>query len=342
MQDFQLAKAQLGQEPVLSVIIVSYNTCRMTLSAVQSVLDQAAEISLEVIVVDNDSKDGTVDFLRECFPDMTNIKIIANQHNGGYAYGNNIGIAHSRGRYVLVLNPDAEIRAGALSKAVTYLDTAPEVGVLGCRVRYEDGTQQSTLFRYPTLRQLIFGLFVPNRLTRRVAWLGDPRYASLSRDKIQDVEVVAGCFMMVPRHVIDAVGQMNDRFFMYSEESEWCWRIAKAGWRIRYHPDIEILHHGAASTGHISPWKSVEIAKGQILFLRFTRGPTVAWAGALILLMGDLLKAVYFVALVPVKGRTHAAPWFARLSFLTGALIRPPRGQITPPFQSGDVSCVTT
>ena len=312
----------------LSVIIVNYNTRDVTSKAVQSVLDHCGGLNLEVIVVDNDSSDDSVTALRTAFPEA---RILAAGHNGGYAWGNNIGIRQARGRYLLILNPDAQVYDGTLERAVSYLENNPDIGILGGHVSLENGAQQPTLFRQVSLSSLFWNILVPNRIIRKTRMFGDQRYASRARDTVQDVDVVAGCFMMVPRTIIDAVGVMNDRFFMYSEESEWCWRVRQAGLKVRYNPDIRLLHYGAVSTGQTSPWKSVEIAKGHILFLRFSRGPLIAWLGTGLMTIGDLLRGVWFLPVSLIKPRhTGARAWRARLAFLLGALIRPPQGQVPP------------
>ena len=317
----------------LSVIIVNYNTRDVTMKAVQSVLDNPGALEIEVIVVDNASKDGSVDALRAAFPQVT---VVDTGHNGGYAWGNNIGIQRARGRYLLVLNPDTQVDDGALESAVRYMEANPDVGILGTHVALENGVQQPTRFRHVSLANLFWNIFVPNRMIRKSPYFGDQRYASLPPDTVQDVDVVAGCFMMVPRDVIEKVGMMDDRFFMYSEESEWCWRVKQAGLKVRYNPDIKIMHYGAVSTGQTSPWKSVEIAKGHILFLRLTRGPQTAWAGTAIMLLGDLLRGIWFLpaALLNLKNEGVLA-WRARTAFLLQALYSPPRGQ-TPPQATSD------
>jgi hypothetical protein len=315
----------------LSVIIVNYNTRDVTAQAVQSVLDNPGNLDVEIIVVDNESSDGSVKALRAAFPQVT---VLAAGHNGGYAWGNNIGITQARGRYVLILNPDAQVYDGTLEQAVRYMDANRDVGILGAHVALESGTQQLTVFRHVSLGNLIWNMLVPNRIIRKSHLFGDQRYASIALDKAQDVDIVAGCFMMLPRTVIDTVGMMDDRFFMYSEESEWCWRVKQTGLKVRYNPEIRIMHYGAVSTGQTSPWKSVEIAKGHILFLRFTRGPIVAWFGALIMLLGDLLRAVWFLPAMLINPRHEGAhTWRARTGFLLRALFNPPRGQ-TPPRAS--------
>lgn len=312
----------------LSIVIVNYNTRDVTIEAVESVLENSGSLAVEIIVVDNASSDGSVEALRAAFPQVT---VVDAGHNGGYAWGNNIGIRRAGGRYLLILNPDAQVYDGTLDQAVQYMDANPDIGILGARVTLEGGSQQLTLFRHVSLKNMIWNILVPNRILRKSRFFGDQRYASGSRDSVQDVDVVAGCFMMLPRGVIDKVGMMDDRFFMYSEESEWCWRVKQAGLKVRYNPDIRIMHHGAVSTGKASPWKSVEIAKGHILFLRFTRSPIIAWLGTAIMLVGDLLRAVWFLPAMLMKPRHEGArAWRARTAFLLHALFNPPRGQVPP------------
>lgn len=321
---FQVAQGDID----VSVVIVSYNTCDVTVQAVGSVLEHAGSARVEVIVVDNASSDGSVEALRAAHPKA---RVIDSGHNGGYGWGNNIGIAAARGRYVLVLNPDALMHEGTLENAVAYMDAHPQIGILGAKVTYETGAQQSTLFRDLRLSFLFWRIVVPNRVIRETTLFGDQRYASRGRDGVEDVEVVAGCFMMLPRAVIQEVGQMDDRFFMYSEESEWCWRVRKAGYLVRYNPEITITHYGAVSTGESSPWKSAQIAKGHILYLRFTRSPVVAWLGTLLMWLGEVLRGL---ALVPLSlmGRKKAAAeiWKARMGVLSRALLRQPQGQDAP------------
>lgn len=329
----ELTCVSRGVEPDLSVIIVNYKTCEVTAQAVRSVLEHSGTLDLEIIVVDNDSRDGSLHKLRADFPEIT---VVEAGHNGGYAWGNNIGMRMARGRIFLILNPDAQVFHGTLEHAVAYLRDHPEVGVLGGHVSLEDGSQQSTLFREISLRSLFWSMFVPNTILRNSRYFGDQRYASLPRDTMQDVDVVAGCFMMISRTVVDKIGMMDERFFMYSEESEWCWRVRQAGLAVRYNPDIRLMHIGAVSTGQTSPWKSVEIAKGHILFLRFTRGPFVAWLGTLMMLIGDLLRAAWFLPISVFRHEQPAASaWRARLVFLAGALFKQSKGQMPPKYRAG-------
>lgn len=323
-----LSDPNLDEERLdLTVIIVSYNTREITVKAVESVLKHSRELAAELIVVDNESSDGTVAELVQKFPD---VEVVPAGANDGYARGNNIGIARARGRYLLVLNPDVLMPKDSLARAVAYMDAHPEVGCLGARVLSENGAQQSTLFRYLGLRHIFWGIFLPSSVLRKSRLFGDIRYADINRDQVQDIDVIAGCFMMVPRHIITEVGPMDDRFFMYSEESEWCWRINQAGYAIRYHPDITIMHYGAVSTGQMSPWKAEQIARSHVLFLRFTRSAAVARAGVVLMLCNDLLRGVLVLPLALAGNRSRFAVWRARAGFLVRALLRLPEGQVLP------------
>jgi N-acetylglucosaminyl-diphospho-decaprenol L-rhamnosyltransferase len=311
----------------ISVVIVSYNTRDLTLEAVRSVKQHAGGLSVEIIVVDNQSKDQSSAALRSEFPDIT---VIDSPVNGGFAYGNVIGFEAAHGRFVLLLNPDARIHADTLATAMTYLQANPTVGILGARVWLDDGTQQSSIMRFLTLRQFVINMLVSNRLQRQHAFLGDTRYASRDLEAVQEVDSVSGCFMLVRRELLDQVGALDTRFFMYGEETEWCHRAKRAGWLVIYHPDVQILHHGAASTAHMSEWKAVEMTRGQILFMRLTRGPMVAWLTVLIMTLRDLIRAPYYVIAAIRSGLrlpAEARSWWVRLRFLLRSLVSLPQGQ---------------
>lgn len=311
----------------VSVVVVSYNTRDVTLRCVQSVLASTG-VSIELIVVDNCSSDGSAHAIRERFPAA---RVIASPTNGGFACGNNLGFSYARGRYLLVLNPDTELAPEAIAKALTLIEADRSCGVLGARVLYPDGRQQSTIFRWLGLRQLTGILLLPNGLMRRTTLFGDQRYARRDRSRPQTVEVVAGCFMLVPRGVIEAVGGFDRRFFMYGEEAEWCRRITRAGWQVRYDPAVEVVHIGGASTGHMPVWKAVEMARGALLFLRLTRGTAIAWLGCLLMVLRDLRSSPWWL-LQRLRIRDRSArggydAWAGRLGFLLRSLWRLPAGQ---------------
>jgi GT2 family glycosyltransferase len=186
------------------------------------------------------------------------------------------------------------------------------------------------MIRFHSLIFFAASIFLPNKWQRSTTLFADPRYAGLSTDNINRVDIVSGCFMFTRRKVLEDIGALDTRFFMYGEEAEWCFRAGQAGWDIVYNPHIEILHHGAASTGHMSEWKAIEMTRGHILFLRFTRGSFIAWVGTLLMALRDLVRLPYYAISYIARGFKASGgskAWWARLKFELRALFSLPAGQ---------------
>lgn len=317
-----------GEDPDISVIIVSYETRDLTDACVASVKRHAGGLRVEIIVVDNCSTDGTAAALRAAHPD---IAVISSPVNGGFAYGNALGLAVARGAMILVLNPDTELRPDTLERAVAALRADPRLGVVGALVELPDGTIQNSTIRFPSLRALAFNVALPARLQRRLPWAGDQRYASLDRSRPQRLDAVSGCFMLVKREVVDSVGGFDTRFFIYGEEVEWCRRIRRAGWEIEYRPDVRILHHGGASTSHMTVWKAREMMRGQLLYFALVHGRGKARLAALLMLVRDLVRLpLALVGALSASGRERLRAVLARLALGGRSLLSPPRGQSLP------------
>ncbi len=280
--------------PELSVVVVSYNTRELTRRCLRSVQEHAGGIPTELILVDNASADGSADMVRR---DFKEVRLIANADNRGFAAANNQAFEIARGRYVLLLNPDTEVLEGTIERVLAFAEANPKAGVVGCRVRYPNGTQQSTFFRYLRLRTVLLNLFVPNRWMRRSEWLGHSRYIGADLDRIQNVEVIAGCFMLVPRAAIEQVGGMDEGYFMYGEEADWCYRMRRAGWSAQYYPDATILHHGGQSARQTPGPMLRAMARSQLRFLEKTQGRAAAYVANALMLLRDLPRSLLWQAL---------------------------------------------
>jgi len=225
-----------------SVLIVSYNVCDLLVRCLTSL---PADDRVQVIVIDNGSKDGTLRAVREQFPRVT---LVQNSENHGFSAATNQGVLLARGSYVLFLNPDAELLPDALTRLREYLDKNPDIGIVGPRVRYPDGTPQSTRRRFPTPLTALLESTVLQR------WFPDNRaarsYAMRETDdsKIQDVDWLVGACFLARREVVDQIGGLDERFFMYSEELDWCRRARSAGWRVVYLPTAEVIHYEGKSS----------------------------------------------------------------------------------------------
>jgi len=258
----------------LSVVIVSWNVCHLLRRCLQSILDETALglSALEIIVVDNHSSDDSVDMVRSDFPD---VHLIANTENRGFPSANNQGLQVARGRYVMLLNPDTEVLADALRVMVAFADAHPDVGVVGPQLVHSDGSIQSSRRRFPTLITAFFEStwlqpYAPRRLLEQYYVLDRPG------DAVQDVDWVTGAALMARREAIEQVGQMDEGFFMYSEELDWCRRFREAGWRVVYLPTARVVHHLGKSSEQVVPARHIHFQTSKVRYFRKFHGPIAA------------------------------------------------------------------
>jgi N-acetylglucosaminyl-diphospho-decaprenol L-rhamnosyltransferase len=229
----------------VSAVLVSYNTKELTLQAISHLLTDLESLdTFEVILVDNDSKDGTVVAVQSAYPA---VRIIENHDNVGFGKANNQAFEACIGEYVLLVNTDAFVHSGCIQGLTKFLDLQPDVAVVAPRVLNQDGSLQVSVHPFPTpLRCWIENLWL-NPLVKNVFALRDWR--SWAHDETQEVPWVIGACMLVRKSIIDSVGGFDERFFMYSEETDWQYRIRKAGWKIWFVHDSEVTHLGGASGG---------------------------------------------------------------------------------------------
>ncbi len=226
-------------QPDLSVCIVNWNTHQDLEEAIRSVLESDPDLSIEVIVLDNASVDGSAGMVRERFPKVT---LIASPENLGFARGYNRAIAAASGRHLLVLNPDTVVRPGALGRLVAFMDSHPEAGAAGPKLLNSDGTLQFSCRRFPkpmvgVLRNTVLGRLAPrNRFTR------DYLMQDWDHKSVREVDWVSGAAICIRRETWDQVGGFDEGYFMYSEDMDWCLSAHQRGWRIYYLPDAVIVH----------------------------------------------------------------------------------------------------
>ncbi|MBA3788319.1 MAG: glycosyltransferase family 2 protein, partial [Actinobacteria bacterium] len=223
----------------VSIVVVTHNALPWVEQCLESVRGE------ETIVVDNGSTDGTVDVVRELFPEAR----ILERENRGLAAGWNAGIAASSGRYVLILNADAWLTEGSLGRLVAFADEHPEAAVVGPRLSNPDGTLQRSVRGVPTLWRLATEYFFLRKLAPRTHLLNAFYAGDFGHDRVREAEVVMGACMLVRREAIAAVGPLDEDFFLFSEETDWCYRFEQAGWKVLFFPGAEGVHVGGASHG---------------------------------------------------------------------------------------------
>ncbi|AOY75539.1 glycosyltransferase family 2 protein [Clostridium formicaceticum] len=229
----------------LSIIIVNYNTIELTKQTLHSIFDKKYNFIYEVFVVDNASTDGSVDMIKTEFPQ---VQLIENNQNLGFSKANNLAITLAEGKYILLLNSDTVVLEDCLSKSLSYLDAHPEIGVLGCQVILKNGQLDHACKRgFPTPEASLYYILKLNKLFPNSKRFGQYDLTYLSDQEVNQVDAVTGAFMMVRRGVIDEVGGLDEDFFMYGEDLDWCYRIKKAGWKIIYYPEAKIIHYKGAS-----------------------------------------------------------------------------------------------
>jgi GT2 family glycosyltransferase len=230
----------------LSIIIINYNVKEFLLNLLDSIRNAVKNISTEIIIVDNASDDGSVEILQEKFP---NIKLIANKKNVGFGSANNQAMEAAKGRYFLLINPDAIVREDTLLKMLEFFNKTPQVGIAGCKVLNPDGSLQLACRRsFPgpwTSFTKVMGLsklFPKSRLFARY------NLTYLNENQTYEVDAVSGAFMMIKKEVYEKIGGFDQQFFMYGEDLDLCYRAQKSGYKVFYVHNTEIIHYKGEST----------------------------------------------------------------------------------------------
>jgi GT2 family glycosyltransferase len=249
--------ANRADRPTLSVVIVSYN-CRELLAACLTSLEQErARVRSEVLLVDNASTDGTLAFVTERF---TWVNVEQAEGNIGFARANNVGMARARGDYILLLNPDTVVPPGVLLRTLAQIESRPDVGMLGCRLVRPDGSLDHACKRsFPTP---LGALAYFARLDRRWVPKGLRTFAAqytanaIGEHETAHVDAVNGAFMLVRREAMEDVGPLDETFWMYGEDLDWCARFRDSGWRVLYWPEVSVIHAKGGSSGNSRSFKT--------------------------------------------------------------------------------------
>lgn len=231
--------------PDISIVIVNWNTRELTLACLESLCAALEAYRSEVWVVDNASHDGSVAAIRAAYPQ---VKLIENNQNVGFAAANNQALQQANGRYLFLLNSDTLCKAGALSRLIHYADQHPQIAMLGPKLLNADGSFQPSFADFPNFANELLSV---SGIGARIFGAGYPGYAEQHAQQARRVDYLAGAAMLLRREWIERVGLMDEAYFMYSEETDWCYRIQQAGGQIWYLPDAQITHLGGQSTKQI-------------------------------------------------------------------------------------------
>ncbi len=295
----------------LSIVIVSWNTRELLKACLSSVYAFPPDQPFEVWVVDNQSKDDTVTMVCEQFPQ---VELIASDENLGFAGGNNRAIPHCRGEYVLLLNPDTEVKPDALNALVAFMDAHPEAGAAGSRLLNGDGTLQPSCHPRPTLSREFWRMFYLDAVVPYGSY--DMRKWDVSQPR--EVDVLMGASLLVRKTVLDTVGLLDEGYFMYSEEVDLCFRLQKAGWKLFWVPQSQVVHYWGQSAKQVLAEMFLQLYRGKLRFFRKHYGWLTVALYKVVLGLAAILRLV-LAPLVWLRksdnsdGQLHLARHYGRL-----------------------------
>ncbi len=287
----------------VAIIIVSYNSEDHIGDCLESVFAQCKEVKQQVIVVDNDSKDGTVELIRSRFPQ---VELILPGKNLGFAKGVNLGAIHATAEFVLLLNPDTEILNHAVDEVVNFARNNPGHGLYGGRTLQPDGSlEPSSCWGQPTLYSMALFAFGLTTLFPKNRWLDPESLGNWQRDSVREVGVITGCFLLAPKATWEELGGLDESYFMYGEDVDLAMRARKAGYRPVICPTAELVHEGGKSS-ETPVHKTLLLYRGKASLVRSHWKGLSQRLGLFLLLAGTGLRAV-ISSVVSVARKPEAA-----------------------------------
>ena len=283
------------EQPDVSVVIVNYNTAHLLDRMFAALAAGRGDLRLQIIVVDNASRDNSVEVLRTRHP---GVELIENAVNVGFARANNQAVTLASGRYVLLLNTDAFVSADTLPKTVSFMDAHTSCGVLGVKLVGEDGSLQPCCRYFPTpwnrfILSNRLGNMLGRLLTPNVRHVDD---MSWNHASVRECDWVPGCYYLVRREVIDCVGLFDPRYFLYCEEVDHCRAVRKAGWSVTFYPFTQVVHSGGKSAeaagglDEVGQIPELQI-ESELLYFRKHYGFWGMLSGVALALLGDVIRA---------------------------------------------------
>jgi GT2 family glycosyltransferase len=274
-----------------SIIIVSWNAAKYLSDCIKSIIRQISFLDTEVIVVDNASTDGSPELVGKEYPE---VRLIKNYENLGFAKANNIGIRSCSGEYIFFINSDVEVKLNCIQSMISYMEDHPIIGLLGPKVLSANGTTQRSCMYYPTLWNTFCRMLALDSLFPKSRLFSSYMMTSWSHNDVSDVEVINGCFWLVRRKALNSVGLLDERFFIYAEDIDWCKRFQKAGWKIVFYPGAEIIHYGGASSSNDPVKFNIEKEKANIQLWEKYQKKKGKYAYFTILYIHNILRIIGF------------------------------------------------
>jgi len=300
----------------VSIIIVNWNTRDILRDCLRSVYEQTQAITFKVIIVDNASRDGSAEMVKEEFPQAI---LIENSQNRGFAAANNQAIKTAGGRYVLLLNSDTVVLDNAIAKAVKFADEHPYTAVVGCRVLNRDYTLQRTCFIYPSLLNTFLAATYLYKIFPKSRFFGREQMTWWDYNDVREVEAVCGCFLLARKEAIDQVGRIDEKYYVYGEETDWCYRFKKNGWKIMFTPGAQIIHYGGQTTKRLPDKFLLQLYGAKLIFIRKHKSKPAFFLARLLTALFFSVRVPYWLVVEIFGGSKNKQPIAATKTYLKGA-----------------------
>jgi GT2 family glycosyltransferase len=287
----------------LSIVIVSWNTKKYMEECLTSLRDIDGNLSAQIIVVDNASADGTPEMIRTQFPE---VKLIETGANLGFAKGNNVGLKEATGKYICLINSDVNVPSDCLYKMHAYMEQQPTIGLLGPGMLRTDGRVYRSGMRFPTLWNVFVRATFLDSLLGSSEFFGGFLMKDFKFDHIRDMDVLNGWLWMARREALQKVGPLDDRFFMYAEDVDWCRRFNLAGWRVVFYPEASAVHYGGASSANAPSRFNVEMQRANLQLWAKYHGRLSIFLYLVISCLGYAIRATGWSVMYLIKSAARS------------------------------------
>ncbi|MDZ4243656.1 MAG: glycosyltransferase family 2 protein [Candidatus Doudnabacteria bacterium] len=274
----------------LSILIVNWNTRDLLIKCINSILNNAPSFDYEIIVVDNNSKDGSVETLTNLLGHNKKIRLLQSLRNLGFARANNYAFQNSIGEYIFALNPDTEVHPCAIDLLVSYMEAHPAVGVAGPKLLNPDGTVQQSVRRFPTIPSSVLVFSGLYRIFRPRRYLMD----DFDYNHEADVDQVMGAALLTRRSIIEKLGLFDENFWLWYEEVDFCKRVKDAGYQVKFYPGAQVMHRGAESFSQLAVFERKRVA-GRSLVYYFKKNGNIFQVLAIAVVIPAVLFAAWFL-----------------------------------------------
>ncbi len=287
----------------LSIIIVSWNAKNYLQECLTSLHAAEGDLRLEIIVVDNASSDGSPELIRAHFPE---VKLIETGANLGFAKANNLGLKIAAGRYIALINSDVNVAADCLSTLLQYMEQSPTIGLIGPRMMGAKGEVRRSTMKFPNLWDGFVRAMALDTLFKGTGLFRGFLNFDLNFEQVQDVDVLNGWFWMTRREAVQQVGGLDEQFFMYGEDMDWCQRFHKAGWRVVFFPEAESIHYGGASSANAPVRFYVEMQRANLQYWKKHHNRASLLCYWLLIGLNDLMRTIGYGLVYFWKRSAHS------------------------------------